>query len=198
MILNVPHKCELFVSSEQWNESLSFLMYITLLCINVYEMHFKSNIAVQNTGNFSHLESLQKHTFNLFALCLLSRHCFVFCSFCFSPSLLPVPPFLSSSVFTPSCHCWRRPAGSVSSRGPATARVTPPLTAKEVKLWCHSRRADKTTPWGCGGPDRSALPQRATRSRMQLWWRPEALLIKLYQIELHLPCDIYFRNVWCG
>lgn len=113
----------------------------------------------------------------------------------------------SSTVFIPSCLCWRPPAGSVSSCGLATETATRPLTAREEKLWCRRRRTGKTIPWVCGGPGRSALPPR--RARAQRWWRPEApsvhhffqecfLWIKLVMgqsdclCNLHLEVKIHF------
>lgn len=147
-------------------------------------VHHKCHVTVQNTRHFSWIPNTY-----LFSLHYtpVTPHIFFL-----SPS---VPPSFSSTVFTPSCHCWRPPAGSDSSRGPATVMVIRPPTAREVKLWCRRRSSDKTIPWVCGGPDRSALPQRGARDRAQRWWRPETLLVQPADTNWVTPIVIFISGM---
>lgn len=104
---------------------------------------------------------------------------------------------LFSSVFIPSCLCWPPPAGSVSSRGPVTARETLLLTEKEETLPCHCRRPDRTTPCLCGGRGCWLLQQGGSRSRVQQrGGSPECWGVDTAaQIEF---CDIYFGSICYG
>lgn len=95
--------------------------------------------------------------------------------FSLPPSAAPSFSSSSSTVSIPSCRCWQHPAASGSSRGPATARVTRPLTRRGAVLWCHGKTPGRTMSWPCGGRDRLALPLKGAKTRALQQQRPEYL-----------------------